>query len=281
MLSLALATGTAYAFDHKNGKNQIIITENSPDIFIPRNEISHLEHRINRAVQELVNPTNIQKSTEHTSEITRYQDHFTRASIIGIDETIMKALVWHESLVDPKAVSPKGATGLCQFIRTTAKEKGIRVDSFKDYRYHPNCIEKAAEYLNELYDLWNEDVLLALMSYNAGPKKIEDAVNFHGIKNVKDLNGVPDETRNFMIGVLSKHFVLREKRQLGIYPEKKELFTIEESKALIHEVRPGHTIYEIAKTFGVTPEEILRINLPITERSKIKVGDKVLVPVGY
>lgn len=282
MLSLVLASGTAHAFDHKNNGSQILVTENSPDIFISENDTFNLENIINRAVQELVNPTNVQKTTEYLSELTRYQDYFTRAGVkTGIDELLLKALVWHESLVDLKAVSPKGAKGLCQFMGATAKEKGIKINQFKDYRSHPVCIEKAADYIKELYGRLGEDILLALMSYNAGPNRIETAIKEYEIRDVKSLKGIPDETKTFIVGVLSRNRLLRNERKFGIYPDKKPLFSLEENKSIPYKINPGDTIYGILRLFGSDINEIMKINPALRDPRMINTGDTILVPINY
>ena len=281
ILSIALATGTSHSYD-PNKQREIIVTENSPEIFVSKKDVANLEDKINGTVQELINPANIEKTTEYLSELTRYHDFFTRAHIeTGIDMHLLEALVWHESLVDPKAVSPKGAKGLCQFTRPTARYKEIRVDRFKDYRSHPICIEKAAEYLGELYKKLGEDMLLALMSYNAGIGKINDSIKKYGKKSVRDMENIPEETKRFMIGILAKYYIIRNMNHFGVYPEKKKLFSLEEKEALRYVISRGDTVYDISKMFGLEIEEIKKRNPALKDVDMIKPGDELLVPVNY
>lgn len=105
-----------------------------------------------------------------------------------------------ESLLDPKAVSPAGATGMWQFMPGTAKMYGLEVSDEKDERldYKKSTIA-AAHYLKDLKDQFG-DWFLAMAAYNNGPGNIRSHIRradgnyaFHKIKRF-----LPKETYEYI-----------------------------------------------------------------------------------
>jgi hypothetical protein len=102
----------------------------------------------------------------------------------GISPALLKAVAKAESNFNPNAVSPKGATGLMQFMPGTARQYGIT-----DRANPEQSVEGAAQYLAHLSRVFNGNIELMLAGYNAG----EGAVKRHG-------NTVPpfSETQNYV-----------------------------------------------------------------------------------
>lgn len=84
-----------------------------------------------------------------------------------------KYLAVAESGLDPRAVSPAGAVGLWQFLRGTARDFGLEVNSEVDERYH---IEKstyaACDYILKAYQKYNKWSVVAA-SFNAGMNGVD------------------------------------------------------------------------------------------------------------
>ena len=99
---------------------------------------------------------------------------------------IFRELVKAESNFNPKAVSKKGAMGLCQLMPETAKRLGV-----KDPFNVDENLNAGAKLLKELYRKYRS-WKLALAAYNAG----EEAVEKYG--------GIPPyrETRNYVKRIL-------------------------------------------------------------------------------
>jgi len=68
-----------------------------------------------------------------------------------------------ESGFNPLAVSPKGAVGIMQLMKETARQYGVI------NRYNPNeNMEAGVRHLKYLYEKYRGNIPLTLAAYNAG-----------------------------------------------------------------------------------------------------------------
>jgi len=112
----------------------------------------------------------------------------------------LKHLAVIESALNPRAVSPVGASGLWQFMYRTGRAFGLRVTHELDERFDPEkATEAAVLYLRQLHDrfgCWT----LALAAYNSGQGTVNRAIRRAGGR--RDFwtiyNFLPRETRNFV-----------------------------------------------------------------------------------
>jgi transglycosylase-like protein with SLT domain len=83
-----------------------------------------------------------------------------------LPEWFFARLIWKESAFNPKAVSPKGAQGIAQFMPATAKTRGL-IDPFTA----AEALKASAHFLAELLvNLGN--LGLAAAAYNAGEDRV-------------------------------------------------------------------------------------------------------------
>ena len=86
------------------------------------------------------------------------------------------SVVLAESLMNVKAKSDKKAVGLWQFIPSTARKYGLRIDDYVDERRDIYKSTKAAikylDYLHNFFGKW----YLAIMAYNAGEARVVEGV---------------------------------------------------------------------------------------------------------
>ncbi|MCK5718947.1 MAG: lytic transglycosylase domain-containing protein [Thiomargarita sp.] len=110
------------------------------------------------------------------------------AAEINLEAALLHAVIHTESSYNPNAVSPKGAVGLMQLMPATAKRFGVA-----DRNDAVDNVYGGARYLHHLLDLFDQNLKLALASYNAG----ENAVMRYG-------NKIPPyrETKNYVKKVI-------------------------------------------------------------------------------
>jgi Transglycosylase SLT domain len=85
----------------------------------------------------------------------------------GMDADLIHCVVAVESNFNPKAVSPKKASGLMQLLPQTAARYGVK--NIFDPEENVNA---GTRYLKELLAKYH-DLTLALAAYNAGPERVD------------------------------------------------------------------------------------------------------------
>ena len=90
------------------------------------------------------------------------------ASRYGVDAELITSVIAVESNFDPKAVSRKNARGLMQLLPETAARLGV-----KDIFDPKENIDAGTRYLRELLQKYNNDLVLTLAAYNAGPDRVQ------------------------------------------------------------------------------------------------------------
>ncbi|WP_457572264.1 LysM peptidoglycan-binding domain-containing protein [Desulfovulcanus sp.] len=131
-------------------------------------------------------------------------------------------LPFAESGFNPWAYSRAGAAGLWQFMPSTGRKYGLKVDWWIDERRDPYLSTyAAARYLKKLYNDFG-DWYLALAAYNAGEGRIAWALRRSGCNNFFDLarkrRYLRKETKHYVPKFLAILKIVQNLEELGFEP---------------------------------------------------------------
>ena len=206
---------------------------------------SRFEELVGVDLQKAVEQPKQRLSIEFSKEVMRHPkvryfiDYFTKRGRPYFEQTLARAgrylpmianalsdaglpqelayLALVESSFLPNAKSSKGAVGLWQFIPTTARIYGLRIDPWVDERRDPEkATRAAAAYLKELHDYYGR-WYVAAAAYNAGPGTIDHALqtsrakDFWGIKTK-----INQETRNYVPKFVAIATIAAEPEKYGL-----------------------------------------------------------------
>jgi soluble lytic murein transglycosylase len=133
----------------------------------------------------------------------------------SVSPLLVLAIMRQESAFDDRARSTASANGLMQIIPDTATKiaKALREDGFEG----PQVTEKAVNvrfgtwYLGQLMTKFNDNPIMAIASYNAGPEAVARWLAADGEREEDEwVESIPyDQTRNYVRRVLRSVHVYR------------------------------------------------------------------------
>ncbi|WP_033758464.1 lytic transglycosylase domain-containing protein [Helicobacter pylori] len=225
-------------------------------------------------------------------------------------------LAMAESKFSLRAYSRKKAVGIWQFMPSTAKELGLKVNHYIDERRDPiKSTQAAITYLKRLYKQTGEWYLVA-MAYNYGLRKVQNAIKAAGTSDIKilldeDKKYLPKETREYIRSILSlalkfnsldnlkdKEYLLNRgarvslvgvpfKRRTSLVQVAKNLnLSLETLKSYNHQFRynilpskdPTYTIYIPYEKLALFKQRQLKQNKNIQTSSKSPFITHVVLP---
>ena len=185
----------------------------------------------------------------------------------------LRAMPIIESALATTAVSPRGASGLWQFMPYTGKSYGLEVNSLVDERRDAVLATRAAcKYLRDLYGIYN-DWTLTIAAYNCGPGNVNKALARAGAdcKTYWDIYYyLPPETRGYVPAFIGASYAFAYHKKHNIEYEPSSLPIATDTITVRRIMHFG----QIASTIDIPIEMLRRLNpqykldiIPATNKS--------------
>jgi peptidoglycan lytic transglycosylase D len=157
--------------------------------------------------------------------IKRAHKYFPRIEKILAENNIpddFKYLVLAESDLK-NAVSPSGAVGIWQFLKGTATDYGLEVNSEIDERYHfEKSTNAACGFLYDAHELFGSWTMAAA-SYNMGRRGLIKQVNRQKQDGYYDLL-LNNETGRYVYRILAIKLILENPEKYGFHVREKDFY---------------------------------------------------------
>lgn len=183
----------------------------------------------------------------------------------GIPED-MYFLALIESGFDPNAYSRAAAVGMWQFMTSTARDAGLRVDWWVDERRDPvRSTSAAVRLIREFRDQFGS-LYLAAAAYNGGPGRISRGL----LKYASDLEGgsrddafflladkdyLKNETREYVPQLIAAALIGKEPARYGMKLHAQPAFAYDSA-----EVPASTPLAAVAKAAGASNSAIVQLN---------------------
>jgi len=128
---------------------------------------------------------------------------------------LVLALMRQESAFNKKVVSSAQAIGLMQLLPSTAsrvaRSMGEKAPNRKDLKKPEVNIQLGVKYLHEMLNDFEDNIIFALASYNAGPGKVRQWIEVRSVlKPLEFIESIPfKETRNYVKKVLRNYVIYK------------------------------------------------------------------------
>ena len=194
-----------------------------------------------------------------TARASRYLYHtVTEAERRGLP-TELALLPVIESSYDPGATSNAAAAGLWQFIPSTGRIYGLdQTSSYDGRRDVVESTRAAYDFLTSLYEKFGSWEL-ALAAYNAGPGRIQQAINRNAARGLPTdywSLSLPQETMNYVPRFMAVAQIVRNPSAFGV--RFNGIANRPHFKAI--PVQAGTDLARVASMAGLSFEEIYALN---------------------
>lgn len=181
----------------------------------------------------------------------------------------LKYLAVAESALRETAASGAGAAGIWQFMPTTARDYGLRVDDAVDERLHTDKATNAAlTYLTKLHRQFG-DWALAAAAYNRGENGLLRDMESQGITDYYDLY-LNSETGSYLFRILAIKQIMQDPAAYGYELDEDDYFKIPATRSV--SVTEVEDLANWARQQGSTLRAVKELNPWIVGRS-LPVGN--------
>lgn len=178
-------------------------------------------------------------------------------------EFLFVALV--ESQLNVETTSSRGAAGLWQFMESTGKLQGLRVNKFVDERRdHIKSTRAAIAYLSLLkkeFGKW----YLALIAYNCGDGRLRRAILKAGSSDIHILTDpkrglLPNESRNYIRKIIALSLLATDELFLAQIQYDSFMNTNQENPIATVYLPEGENIDRIAAVLEMPKKNLVKLN---------------------
>ncbi len=137
------------------------------------------------------------------------------SSQYNLSPYLVLGLMRQESAFNKRVVSSARAIGLMQLLPTTAtrvaRSMGTKLPDQNDLKKPEVNIQLGVKYLSGLLNDFEDNIILALASYNAGPGKVKQWMEIRShLKPLEFMESIPyKETRNYVKKVLRNYVIYK------------------------------------------------------------------------
>ena len=165
------------------------------------------------------------------------------------------------------ATSPAGAKGFWQFMRGTAGDYGLEVNSEVDERYHLEKATRAAcEYLKKYRERFGSWVAAAA-AYNMGASGLSGDMDEQRFENYFDLN-LSEETNRYVFRIVAIKEVMQHPEHFGFDLSEEERYEPLDDYAVVTVDTGIPNLGDFAKKYGVS-YRLLKVYNPWLTSSKL------------
>jgi len=219
---------------------------------------------------------------------TRYAELITTKLRAGGLPEDMLYLALIESAYDVHAYSRAAAVGMWQFMTTTARGVGLRVDWWIDERRDPvRSTDGAIRFLNELTETFGS-VYLAAAAYNGGPGRVSRGLTQHATSlegtagddlffGLAERNALRQETKDYVPKLIAAALVGKDPARFGVRGDSMLPFRWDSVRVPV-----ATPLAAIAKALDVPLDTIKDYNPQILRGMTPPIGGELFlrVPVG-
>jgi len=177
-------------------------------------------------------------------------------------------------------VSPAGASGFWQFMKGTAKDYGMEVNSEVDERYHlEKSTQSACEYLQKSYNKFGSWTMAAA-AYNVGMNGLSNRSEKQKSDNYYDLY-LPNETSRYVFRILALKEILENPTNYGFIFREKDLYKYPKT-ILIELSNSNVNLPEYALEIGVNYKILKQYNPWLRSETLVNKSGKtytIIIPV--
>ncbi len=178
------------------------------------------------------------------------------------------------------ASSSAGAKGLWQFLKGTAGDFGLEVNTEIEERFHyEKSTRAAAKFIRYLYDRTGSWVNAAA-AYNMGLANLNKTLETQKEQSIFDLN-VNDETSRYIFRIVALKEILSRPQAYGFYVDEDQLYKPVNNVKEVTITTPVENLSDLAHEHGLS-YRMLKYYNPWLIDSKITAKDKtytLLIPV--